>query len=194
MRVYDFDKTIYAGDSTVHFFLFLLRRHPSLSRYLPAGALAFARFQWGDWSKTRFKERLYRLFQGVPNIDAEVHAFWQLHRDGIKAFYMAQQARDDVIISASPTFLLAPICAELGISHLLASKVDPQTGAYEGENCWGAEKVRRFLEAGHQLSEMTDFYSDSLSDAPLAMRAQRAWFVTGERISPWPDHPMGGEV
>lgn len=194
MRVYDFDKTIYAGDSTVHFFLFLLRRHPSLSRYLPAGALAFARFQWGDWSKTRFKERLYRLFQGVPNIDAEVRAFWQLHRDGIKAFYMAQQARDDVIISASPTFLLDPICAELGITHLLASKVDPQTGAYEGENCWGDEKVRRFLEAGHQLSEMTDFYSDSLSDAPLAQRAQRAWFVTGERLSPWPDHPMGGEA
>ena len=194
MKVYDFDKTIYAGDSTVHFFLFLLRRHPGLSRYLPGSALAFARFQWGDWSKTRFKERLYRLFQAVPNIDAEVHAFWQLHRDGIKAFYMAQQARDDVIISASPTFLLAPICAELGITHLLASKVDSQTGAYEGENCWGAEKVRRFLEAGNQLSEMTDFYSDSLSDAPLAMRAQRAWFVTGERLSPWPDHPMGGEV
>ena len=194
MKVYDFDKTIYAGDSTVHFFLFLLRRHPSLSRYLPGGALAFARFQWGDWSKTRFKERLYRLFQGVSNIDAEVHAFWQLHRDGIKAFYTAQQEKDDVIISASPTFLLAPICAELGISHLLASKVDPETGAYEGENCWGVEKVRRFLEAGHQLSEMTDFYSDSLSDAPLAMRAQRAWFVTGERLSPWPDHPMGGEV
>ena len=35
MNVYDFDKTIYRGDSTKDFYFFLLRRHPVLIRYLP---------------------------------------------------------------------------------------------------------------------------------------------------------------
>ncbi|MFM9413592.1 haloacid dehalogenase-like hydrolase [Peptococcus simiae] len=190
MRVYDFDETIYDGDSTAHFFFFLLRRHPGLVRFLPEGGLAFLRYKFGSWTKTQFKERLYRLFQGVEDIEAEVAAFWAAHRTGIKDFYLAQQAADDLVISASPRFLLAPICADLGIHHLLASEVDPQTGFYRGLNCWGDEKVRRYLEAGYRLENMTDFYSDSFSDVPLAVRAKRAWLVTGMDIQPWPGHPM----
>ena len=33
--VYDFDGTIYDGDSTVDFWLYCLRRKPSLLRFLP---------------------------------------------------------------------------------------------------------------------------------------------------------------
>ncbi len=42
---------------------------------------------------------------------------------------------DDVIISASPEFLLRPICNRLGIRHLIASRVDARSGAYDGQNC-----------------------------------------------------------
>ena len=35
MNAYDFDDTIYAGDSSLHFFVFFLRKDPSLIKYLP---------------------------------------------------------------------------------------------------------------------------------------------------------------
>ena len=35
MNAYDFDDTIYRGDSSLHFSVFYLRREPGLVRYLP---------------------------------------------------------------------------------------------------------------------------------------------------------------
>lgn len=37
MNVYDFDKTIYAGDSTIDFYLFCLKRQPAILQ-LPSNA------------------------------------------------------------------------------------------------------------------------------------------------------------
>ena len=76
-------------------------------------------------------------------------------------------------------------CALLGIRTCIASRVDPQTGKYDGLNCHGAEKVRRFREAFPD-GVIERFYSDSLSDTPLARLASEAFLVSGEKLSPWP--------
>ena len=47
-------------------------------------------------------------------------------------WYMKQQKEDDIIISASPDFLLRPICKRLGIHSLNASNVNIYTGKIEG--------------------------------------------------------------
>ena len=96
---------------------------------------------------------------------------------------MVQQREDDVIISASPEFLLKPICIRLGISNLMASVVDKRTGMYLGINCHGEEKVRRFYKKFNQ--EIDEFYSDSFSDAPLANIAKKAYLVDGDILIPW---------
>lgn len=60
MNVYDFDNTIYKGDSTAHFYFFCLKRHPSMIKYIPSLAAGFAGyyiFKKGD--KTHFKEKMY---------------------------------------------------------------------------------------------------------------------------------------
>lgn len=41
MNVYDFDGTIYNGDSTIDFFLYALKRNPSVLRYLPKQVWGF---------------------------------------------------------------------------------------------------------------------------------------------------------
>ena len=58
------------------------------------------------------------------------------------------------------------------------------TGRYHGQNCHGAEKVRRFREAFNE-TPIAAFYSDSRSDAPLAMLAEKAYLVKGEERTPW---------
>ena len=88
-----------------------------------------------------------------------------------------------MIISASPEFLLKPICKKLGIKYLIASRVDPSTGMYLGENCYGEEKVRRFKKQFDTKPE--EFYSDSLSDAPMANIAEKAFLVDDDILIPW---------
>ena len=110
--------------------------------------------------------------------------FWDTHIGNIKDFYKKQQKKDDVIISASPEFLLAPICQRLGIQYLMASRVDPKTGVYDGINCHGKEKVRRFYEV-FPNGVIDEFYSDSHSDDPLAEIAKRAFIVKKEVLTDW---------
>ena len=184
MNAYDFDKTIYDGDSTADFYLFCLKRHKKNLLLAPSLLGAALRYYVGKkGSKTEFKEVMYRFLRRC-DVERDVADFWQGHRAKIKRFYLAQQQQDDVIISASPAFLLQPICRQLGIRRLIASEVSPETGLYYGVNCHGEEKVRRFREQfGDAVIDR--FYSDSHSDDPLARIARQAYLVKGETLSPW---------
>ena len=183
-NVYDFDQTVYSGDSTLHFYRYCARRHPGILLDLPVVGVWFAGMALGVVDKTRVKQRLYRFLTRVPDVDALIASFWDAHRCNLKRWYLDQKRVDDVIISASPEFLLRPVCEWLGVT-LLASRVDVRTGRYTGLNCHGKEKVAR-LYAAIPGMEIARFYSDSLSDAPLAQLAQQAYLVKGEELLPWP--------
>ena len=186
MNVYDFDKTIYHGDSTAHFYLYCLKTQPSTWKWLPYQGLCAIPFALGIMEKTAFKQRFYKFFRSVKDIDKTVEEFWNIHKYNIKEFYYETQREDDVIISASPYFLLEPIIKELGIKHLMASNVDRFTGKYNGINCHGKEKVRRFYEVFPD-GVIEDFYSDSLSDSPLAEISEKAYMVKGHDLFAWPE-------
>ena len=188
MNVYDFDKTIYCRDSSVDFVLYLYKKKPSLLRFVPGQLAAFFKHYFlHRLSKTQMKERFYAFFAAC-DVSAFVEPFWDSHEAGIYEWYRKQHREDDLVISASPRFLLAPICRRLGIRQLIASEVDPKTGAYIGINCHDREKLRRFKEE-YPHASVDGFWSDSLSDAPLAGIAREAFLVghDGERL-PWPDH------
>ena len=68
MNIYDFDGTLYDGDSTFDFILYSLKKHPSLLRFLPSQGWAFALYAAKRISKTAMKERFYRMLTGY---DAE---------------------------------------------------------------------------------------------------------------------------
>lgn len=185
MNVYDFDKTIYNGDSTAHFYFYCLHHQPKIAVWLPYQGISFLMYALRLYTKTQFKERFYKFFKSVDNIEAEVESFWDEKLGNIKKWYLKNQKADDVIISASPEFLLRPACKRLGIKSLIASRVDMYNGKYTGLNCWGGEKVKRLRE------EMGDvkyefFYTDSYSDSPLAELAEKESFIVkGEELLPW---------
>ena len=179
MNVYDFDKTIYDGDSTVHFYFYCIKRHPRILLRLPALLWYALLFMFKIYTKTQFKEKFYLFLKDVPDVDKEVASFWETHEKNIKGF----QKKGGLVISASPEFLLAPICQKLKM-NLIASRVDKHTGKYTGENCWGEEKVHRFTEI-YGDTEIAEFYSDSFSDSPLADLAKSAFMVKKEEITPW---------
>lgn len=185
MNVFDFDGTIYDGDSTRDFFAFCLKKYPRTWLSLPRTGVCAVGFLLHLLPKTGFKQNFYRFLRGVPDIEQAVEQFWREHMGNIQAWYLEVREQGDLVISASPEFLLETPCKQLGILPPIASKVDAKTGIYTGVNCHGKEKVRRFREQFGQAS-VENFYSDSKSDSPMAELAVRAFFIRKGQVLPWP--------
>ncbi len=184
MNVYDFDKTIYDGDSTADFYKFCLKRHKKIITLAPSLLGSAARFYvFKKGSKTEFKQVMYRFLRNC-DIDRDIADFWEINNAKIKKYYLDQKKSDDVIISASPEFLLEPMIKKLEAGTLIASRVDKVTGEYSGINCHGEEKVRRFYEE-FPNGRIDSFYSDSYSDTPLAAKAYKAYMVNKDKVSEW---------
>lgn len=188
MNVYDFDKTIYDGDSTVDFYKYCLKNYPVIYKKIPEVVLFGVLFKLGITKKKDFKSRFFKFATLIPNLEEAVADFWSINKNKIKKFYINTQRDDDILISASPTFILDEICKILNIKHLYATNVDLKTGKIIGENCYGEEKVRRFYEAGHNKDSIDKFYSDSLSDSPLAEISKEAFIVKKENLIPWKEY------
>ncbi len=192
MNVFDFDKTIYDGDSTKDFFFYCVGKYPAVAATLPSVALHGIMWGLHIIGKEEFKANLYKFLEKIPDIDAELEEFWDQHIANVKKFYLDMQKEDDVIISASPYFLLLPAINRLGIKHLMASPVNKKTGALEGKNCHGEEKVRRYKEK-FPHAQIGEFYSDSYSDTPLAKLAFDAILVKGSQLKPWDEKKLKEE-
>lgn len=192
MNCYDFDKTIYNGDSTFHFYFYCLKHYPRIIKWLFYQGWVFFLYVLGFYNKTQFKERFYKFFKSINNIEMVVEQFWNEKIVNIKKWYLDNKKQDDIIISASPEFLLRPVCNRLGIKKLIASKVDCKTGEYTGLNCWGEEKVNRFYSE-YPNGKFEHFYSDSLSDEPLAkLASDSSYIVVGNDLVPWGEYRITG--
>lgn len=182
MDIYDFDGTLYRGDSTRDFLAWCMRRYPSVALTLPrAGVAAAACYGLKAIDKTRFKQELYRFLVHIPDVEREVQRFWKAHERLIDG--PCSPAPGDLVISAGPEFLLHDVCAERGLG-LIASQVDPHTGRVLGANCSGNEKVAR-LFAAYPNVIVERFFSDSHNDDPLAALAHEAWMVRDGKLEPW---------
>ena len=176
MNAYDFDKTIFYPDSSYCFVKFCLLHYPrAVLKALPGSALTGLQVLRKQADTKELKEQLFSFLPWIDDVGRVVAEFWDAHRGNLQPWYLAQKRADDVIISASPEFLLRPICDELGVS-LIATRMDPYTGKIHGLNCHDEEKVRRFRERFPGLRPQ-NFYSDSQADAPMAALAERAFLV-----------------
>ncbi len=187
MNVYDFDKTVFYPDSSCCFFLFCLRHYPrAVLHALPSAGATGARWLLKSAETKELKEKLFSFLPYLDNVDQIVHDFWEKYRSHIAPWYLNQRRDDDLIISASPDFLLRPVANELGVG-LIATQMDRYTGRILGNNCHDVEKICRFLKE-YPDGRVDAFYSDSLSDSPMAWFASEAWLVEdGKDLCPWPN-------
>jgi len=182
MNVYDFDKTIYKADSTLDFYLFSLKRYPFIIRYLPIQTAWVLKYKAKACSKEEMKEHFFVFLKDIQKMESHLERFWDIHEKKIQSWYLNQKKEDDLIISASPDFLLEPIMKRCKIRHWLATEVNRHTGYFQTPNCYGEEKVTR-LRQRYPQAVIHEFYSDSRTDTPLANLADKAYLVTkGKRI------------
>ena len=185
MNVYDFDDTIYRGESSLHFFFFYVKKTPWLIKYIPKVFYALFRYKLGKMTVEQAIEQ-YASFvedylKNVDDLQADAVEFWDAHMKNIKPFYKELQQPDDVIVTASPENTMREICRRLGIRHCVGSLIDEETGKIT-RLCMRSHKIPAFLEAFPD-AEIDSFYTDSpKNDAPMIEMAKHAFLVRGDKI------------
>ncbi|MCR4614645.1 MAG: haloacid dehalogenase-like hydrolase [Clostridiales bacterium] len=181
--LYDFDKTVYDGDSGMDFWKYCLKRKPSIIIYLPYQILCAVKYYLKIGDQNRNKEALFCYF---PKINAEEYArdFWRKNRHKIFSFFLPENRENPAVIcSASPEFFLKIICDELKVDTLIGTVVDPQTGKLLSENCRREEKVRRIKKTLPKY-EFVNVFSDSIkNDMPILTLGENAFHtVKGDPV------------
>lgn len=185
--VFDFDHTVYDGDVSLDFYFYSLRSHPLLIRYLPKQFWHAFLYLISINSRTLFKQGFFSFLSGIRDIDTDVEQFWLSHEVKLKKWYSDRPHGSDIIISASPEFIIAPLAKRLGVRRLIGTVMDKQTGVIEGKNCRGVEKVRRLNEAGEEF-EIIECYTDSMADLPLLKLAKQKFIVKKHQIIPYENY------
>ena len=184
MNVYDFDGTIYDGDSSIDLYFYCIKKKPSVFfKSIPTQLSGLMQYSLKRISKEKYKEKFFSFLKNITADREFIDRFWDDNYHKIKQWYLDKKKSDDVIISASPEFLLKPVCERLGAA-LIASEVDASTGRFSGNNCRGQEKVIRFKK---EFPDETiyEFYTDSLSDLPLAEISEKPYIVKKQTVKPF---------
>ena len=180
MNGYDFDDTIYYGNSMRRFYFFCALRLPYLFLFVPVITVAVILRTLRILDKNKYLFMLEWFIVFVPHAERYAVKFWDKNMNRIKPWYLAQKRDDDVIVSASPYFLINEACKRLGVA-CIATNLDTHARLH-GKHCHGKVKVEMFCQCfGDQ--PLAAFYSDSRSDTPMMQYAERGYFVKGDEIT-----------
>lgn len=184
--LFDFDGTLIRGDSIL--LLFLYARRKGFVRLRGSLATAGAAIGYGlGWLRPeRAKETALRFLAGMEPaaLASVVDDFYRtvlkprLRPEGVQAIRRHREAGHTVLlISASSTFYLQPLQAELGLDGIIGTRFAVEadgrfTGRVCGDNCRGVQKALRLAEylaaAGDRLDYGTSTaYGDTLGDLPM---------------------------
>jgi phosphoserine phosphatase len=168
MNVYDFDNTIYDGESGVQLFFFYLKKYPSLVRYAPRvlkGVYDYRRHRVTlDEALVNYADVFHEFLSRV-DLERDVREFWDQHANRLRTFIRTLRRPDDLVISASPEQSLREACTRLGIQRWIGTKINEQTASFDFI-CYRENKVRAFRQQ-YPGQEIDYFYTDSLNDKPL---------------------------
>ena len=187
-NVYDFDGTIYDGDSSFDFIKYLMKKKKTNYFHLPKMLYYFLKYKLKLIKKEEMKECFFEILNNFDNIDEIISEFWNQNDYKIKDFFKKEKHSNTVIASASPTFLLEPIKIKYKVKDLFASQINKKTGKYSGINCHGEEKVVLIKKKYPKSTIATMYSDDAKSDKPLLELANKSFIVKKNNIINYYDY------
>jgi HAD superfamily hydrolase (TIGR01490 family) len=193
LALFDLDNTLLAGDSDFEWAQFLIEQGVLDREVYEARNLEFyQQYKAGTLDIHEFLDFQLKPLSRHPRSQLDA---WHLEfmRRKIRpiilprALELVRRHRDAgdlcAIVTATNSFVTAPIAREFGVAQLLATEPEQKdgefTGAVEGIPCFREGKVWRLERwlAGRGLGlpafAESSFYSDSLNDLPLLGRVSR---------------------
>lgn len=187
MNVYDFDNTIYDGESGMDIFLYFLKKDPlAVAKYSKKFMEAFVKYKMGKIKisevKGKYGSMAKEYLKKVDNMEECIEDFWNKNEKKIKPFYETVRKDDDIIVSACPEVMLGVMLDRMSIdrSRMIGTELDVHTGEIGRVN-YKEEKVKAFKEM-FPNAEIDDFYTDSMSDEPLMKLSKRVFIVEGDKV------------
>ena len=202
--VYDFDRTIYGGETGVNFSTFYLRKYPLKSiLFLIKYSKDLLFYGIKIINLTTLKERYFEFLQthNKEEIENLIEEFWETKKHKIYSWAKKELEENkkevDIVIvsSASPLFLIEKFLLSLGYDKVFGTDFvndnkENFIAKIDGENNKGEEKVKKLdkwaKENGFEY-EIIKFYSDSLADKPLYDIAEKKyWIKNGIKLEGMP--------
>ncbi len=195
--VFDFDHTLYDGDSGSHLFAWLIKRNPlrmlaallitplfgPLVAMLPTRRFGISGYVWiATFGLHKAREFNSIIDQYVLKHEPEIRSKLLPHALGVFAAHRRAGDRVVVATGAPPELARAILAfvAHQGVP-VIGSEVGPRLGAVGAtRHCHNEEKMRMLRERGY--GDIAIAYSDSTADLPL-LKAARAPVVVNPKHS-----------
>ena len=187
MNVYDFDLTIYPTDCAIDFCIWCVKRHPKLwFTYFPSLVKVLIQRKLGKVPEHLRHRKFLSYLTMIDDFDEQIEKYWNKNEKRIASWYLKQKKEDDLIISASPDCIIEPIAKRLGVKFM-ATEFDREFGVFTNNFMYAKEKAKYIFDHGFPMID--NFYSDSLSDTPLALCAEKAYLVKDKArtVVDWPE-------
>lgn len=186
MRVFDFDNTIYDGESIMDIFLYFLKKDTkTILKFAPKFIKDFIRYKFDkitvDEAMASYGKAFKAYCEKVEDIYGDFERFWDKNQSKVKQFYFDIQDENDIVVSGCPYCLLKIICDRIGIKHYIGSDIDPIKGEIN-KICYKDKKIEAFREV-YGYVVIDDFYTDSMADKPMMDISRNVFMVKGEKIT-----------
>ncbi|MEO0882454.1 MAG: HAD-IB family hydrolase [Pseudomonadota bacterium] len=187
--IFDLDKTL-TRQGTWSRFVRHATKSSEFRAKLPAVGLQAAIYKLGFANRGSVKERAIGLYlAGRPRAELEALATEFVKMDvshGLrrKAFSVIHKHRDQgdkmIIASAAVDLICKPMAEALDFDDIICTRLswdgeDRLLSTLDGENCYGAEKLRRIQAYFSDTApdKPVTFYSDHITDLPCLLWADR---------------------
>ncbi len=185
MKVFDFDDTIYDGESSFDFFKFCLKKKKSLIRYMPSVISKAMKYKSGELAPEdarQFADKMVKVFfDNCRDLDVLVREFWSAHAQKLMPHMLDKISPDDAVISASPRFLFEGIKDRLPTKNIICTELDEENKTL-ALFCHGDNKLTSFRDR-FGSTPIDEVYTDSLDDLPLINAAEKAFLVDKGEIT-----------
>ena len=184
--LFDLDRTITRAPTWTWFLIHVNGRRPRFAGQFALIALRMIAYKLRLVPRTSIKAAGLRSLCGHSRAELQAKADTFVAgvlasglRPGAEAAIKAHKARGDrlVLVTAAVDVVAEPLARALGFDDVICTRLIWPAGGrgpvLDGENCYGAEKLRRIadLQAERPFSQPTYAYSDHVSDLELLREA-----------------------
>lgn len=184
MKVFDFDNTLYFGESAIDFVLFLIKKNKKILLWVPTIFFGLLKYKLCLISKERIEKITNDFMESViknrKDIEDKVDEFWHKYGKNLNIELINQIEKEDAIITAGPSFLIEKIKDCLKTANIICSNIDLETKKVISFN-FGENKVKSFYEKYGDKS-IESFYTDSFNDQAMMNISQKVFLVKRKKI------------
>lgn len=179
MKVFDFDNTLYHGESSLDFALFLIKKNKKIILWLPRIFFNVLRYKRCKVSEEQLVKLIDSFMKSVIkegyDVEKIVAEFWKENKKNLNKNMIKKVSKEDLIISAGPSFLLEGLKKRLGTSNMICSEFDLDEKCVKYLN-FGENKVKVYKEK-YGKKPIETFYTDSFNDKAMMEISKSVYLV-----------------